>query len=196
MSTDAELRQIVDAIPAIARRAVAVPTKFFGTVISFDPGSGLADVTVDGDAQPVSVRVAVAGGVAIAQRVVIDFYPPHGALVTGVLGGVGGDVSLLVGYGQTFHHTGALTATESDIHYVPFPRVTRLLTGGVTVYGSGTVTADLKKNGAAIGDTLTITAAGMFTAEIDTIWAAGDAMTVEITDPGTGCSGLVVTEVP
>lgn len=105
-------------------------------------------------------------------------------------------LDLSVPQGQTFQHLSTLTATESDIYYVPVAKSTRLLTGGVTDYGSGTVTVVLNKNGSQVGETLSITGTGLFTASIGVGWVAGDEMTVEITGTGTNCSGLVVQEIP
>jgi hypothetical protein len=188
---DELLRLILAEVPRIAAESVAVPRVVLGQVDEYD--EGLARVVLDGDTLPSTIRVAVTGVVA-GDRVVVLTYPPHGALVIGVIGGIAGPVDPVMG--QTFHQTGALTASESDIHYVPFAKTTSELTGGVTVYGSGTVEAVLKQNGSPVGSPLSITGTGMFTAAIGVDWAAGDAMTVETTDPGTGCSGLVVTEVP
>lgn len=78
-------RLLVAQVPDLARRSVPVPTKRLGTVESFD--GARASVTLDGDASPVTIQVAVPGGVWPGQRVVVDFYPPHGALISGVLSG-------------------------------------------------------------------------------------------------------------
>jgi len=91
---------------------------------------------------------------------------------------------------QTFWYEGALAAAVSDIYWVPRPLSSRAFTGGVTTYGSGTVTVTLNKDGSAVA-TLSITGNGLFTTAIPLAWSPGDAMTAEITGAGTGCSGLV-----
>lgn len=87
---DALLRMLTDAVPDLARRSVETPVVRLGTVETFD-GEGTATVTLDGDLYPVAVAVAVASGVFPAQRVAVLFYPPHGALVAGVLGSTPGE---------------------------------------------------------------------------------------------------------
>ena len=91
---------------------------------------------------------------------------------------------------QTFHLEGALTATESDTYWLPQARSSRLFTGGVTTYGSGTVTVTLNKDGTAVA-TLSITGSGLFTVDAVLSWAKGDGMSAEVTGAGSGCSGLV-----
>lgn len=77
-------RLLIAQVPAIAQRSVLVPTIRLGTVESFDGYN--AGVTLDGDPSPVTVQNAQGAGVWPGQRVVVEFYPPHGALVIGVLG--------------------------------------------------------------------------------------------------------------
>lgn len=84
------MRLLVAQVPALARRSVPTPTVRLGTVDSFS-GQGTAMVVLDGDPASVSVQVGVPGGVWPGQRVTILCYPPHGAVVLGVLGPVGGE---------------------------------------------------------------------------------------------------------
>lgn len=95
----------------------------------------------------------------------------------------------------TFQHIGGLTLTESDIYWVTTTMDVATFEGGVTTYGSGTVTVTLNKNGSAVGDALTITSSGLFSADINETFIRGDAMTAEITGAGTGCIGLVTQPV-
>lgn len=85
ISQAALMRLLVAQVPPLAVRAVKVPTKRLATVESFDGAN--ARVVLDGDPAAVTIQVAVPGGVWPQQRVVVDFYPPHGALVTGILSG-------------------------------------------------------------------------------------------------------------
>lgn len=72
-------RQVAD----MARRAVQVPVKRFGTVTTAgDPPM----VTIDGDSAASPVANATGLTLPVGARVVLDFYPPHGVLITGILG--------------------------------------------------------------------------------------------------------------
>lgn len=92
---------------------------------------------------------------------------------------------------QTFHRIGALATDESETYWVPELMPSALLTGGLTVYGSGTVTATLNQNGTAVA-TLTMTSTGLYTTECNIQWKPGDGMSAEVTGAGTGCEGLVL----
>lgn len=96
---------------------------------------------------------------------------------------------------QTFHYRGALAVAESDIWWVTRNDLSRFFVGGVTVYGSGTVTVVLKRNGAVVS-TLSITGSGLFVADARVGWTQGDSMRTAITGTGAGCEGLVVDVLP
>lgn len=80
------MRLLAAQVPALARRAVQVPTKMLGTIeLDAAPGANTIRVRIDGADAPIDVLNATGRALAAAQRVVVDFYPPHGAVVSGVL---------------------------------------------------------------------------------------------------------------
>lgn len=83
---EALMRLLAAQVPALARRAVQVPTKMLAT-IEADQVAGASSVRtmVDGAPEPIDVLNATGRVLALGQRVVVDFYPPHGAVVSGVL---------------------------------------------------------------------------------------------------------------
>jgi len=83
------MRLLMAQVPPIARRAVQVPTKRFGTVT--DDAEDYVTVLIDGDEAAISVLNGTGALLLAGARVVVDFYPPHGALVSGILGVVAQD---------------------------------------------------------------------------------------------------------
>lgn len=80
------MRLIAQQVPAMARRAVPVPSTRLGSVAATsDPIVTYVEVLVDGDESSISVLNATGSVLAQGQRVVVSFYPPHGAMVSGVL---------------------------------------------------------------------------------------------------------------
>jgi hypothetical protein len=77
------VRAIMRHVPDLVNRVVKTPTKRLGFVVdapsAFDPVS----VIVDGDVNALEVINATGLRLAAGDRVVVDFYPPHGVLVTG-----------------------------------------------------------------------------------------------------------------
>lgn len=92
---------------------------------------------------------------------------------------------------KTFNLNGPLEAIDSDIYYVPYYPRSRLFAGGIKVYGSGTVTVELKRNGTVVS-TINCTSTGLFVARHDIHWQYGDQMVANMASPGVGCEGCVV----
>lgn len=87
MNTDSLLRLMAERLPGIARAAVPVPTKRLGTVAAAGTGTGTSvSVLVDGDTTAVSILNGTGRILPAGVRVWVDFYPPHGAVVTGLAG--------------------------------------------------------------------------------------------------------------
>lgn len=86
LSTEAIMRLIAQQVPQMARAAVQIPTIRLGTVNqTSDPAVNYVEVQVDGDPTPISVMNGLGHAIAAGQRVAIQFYPPHGAIVVGAL---------------------------------------------------------------------------------------------------------------
>lgn len=83
------MRLIMQAVPDAARRAVATQTKRLGFVATTQQaGNDVVSILVDGDTTPTTIINATGQPLTAGQRVVVDFYPPHGALVSGIIGPV------------------------------------------------------------------------------------------------------------
>lgn len=108
LSTEAIMRIVAAAVPDLARRSVDVPTVRIGTVDqTSDPSSTHVAVLMDGmDDQATSVLNGTGSVLFAGQRVSVLFYPPHGALVVGVL------PPLLI-LEQTWHTTYDVTSSGS-----------------------------------------------------------------------------------
>ena len=86
LTTEQIMRLIAQQVPAMARRSVPVPSTRLGSVAATsDPTVAYVEVLVDGDDSSISVLNATGVVLAQGQRVVVSFYPPHGAMVTGLL---------------------------------------------------------------------------------------------------------------
>lgn len=83
--TLADLRMLQQQIPDMARRAVSVPVLRIGSVVSYEAIDDLAQIILDADSLSTPVRNATGDTLAAGDRVVVQFYPPHGALVIGLL---------------------------------------------------------------------------------------------------------------
>ena len=86
LSAEQIMRLIAQAVPDMARRAVAQPTFRLGFVDQDqDPDDDYALVIADGDEDAVPVMnmtgVLLMGG----NRVMLTYYPPHGVIVSGVM---------------------------------------------------------------------------------------------------------------
>lgn len=92
---------------------------------------------------------------------------------------------------MTFQRRGTLALDESEVWWVPFDFGQTSFVGGLTVYGSGTPTIALNQNGTQVSE-LIVTSTGLYVDPTAIGWTTGDAMTVEITDAGSGCSGFIV----
>lgn len=84
-SAEAMMRLLLARVPAIARAAVATPTKRLGTVADDAELTTYVNVLVDGDDTAISVLNGTGAQLTAGQRVVVDFYPPNGAIVQGIL---------------------------------------------------------------------------------------------------------------
>lgn len=84
-SIEAIVRLLAARVPDMARAAVPVPTIRFGTVDETpDTSSTYVSVLVDGmDEQATAVLNGTGEVLGAGQRVVVLFYPPHGAIVAG-----------------------------------------------------------------------------------------------------------------
>lgn len=95
LSAQQALELMARAVPDIARRSVAVPETRLGVVAATQSGVTVS-VLVDGDGESREVLSGVPQLLTQGQRVVVQFYPPHGAVVIGVLA-VPGDNGPVVG---------------------------------------------------------------------------------------------------
>lgn len=103
---------------AAARRAVDLtprPTIRAGTVAQAAAPDRTVAVVIDGDAAPSICEVVGGDVLAPGDRVMVQFYPPHGAYVLGVLGGGAGSLAVSdygeVGGGAAEDLTSAVFAT-------------------------------------------------------------------------------------
>lgn len=74
-----------------------------GTIQAFDPGSGLAQVKVDGDPadQFTPVQSIVGANLVPGERVIVLFVPPHGAFIAGRVAGTGESAVIPSGWSAT-----------------------------------------------------------------------------------------------
>lgn len=75
----------LEAIGDVAKRVVQVPLKRLGYIESYDAPTNCAQVVLDGDSESICIQNATGLTLTEDLRVVIDFYPPHGVLITGVM---------------------------------------------------------------------------------------------------------------
>lgn len=76
---------LASVVPDMARRAVTVPIKRFGTVVETMSNGSVIAVLVDGDESTSMILNATDLIFPPGQRVVVDYYPPHGAIISGAL---------------------------------------------------------------------------------------------------------------
>jgi len=85
-----ERDRAVAAASAAVRRAAVVtprPTMRAGTVQQPVAGDGTMSVLVDGDTVASTVEFVAASTITTGDRVMVMFFPPHGAFVMGRVGG-------------------------------------------------------------------------------------------------------------
>lgn len=86
LSTEVVLRLIAAAVPDMARRAVAQQVRRLGFVDQDQvEGVPFTSVLVDGDDAPLSALSMTGVRLRRGDRVLVDFYPPHGVVISGVL---------------------------------------------------------------------------------------------------------------
>jgi hypothetical protein len=85
LTPEAIMSIVARAVPAMAIKAVPTVSKQLGEVVSASFDTSEVSVLLDGDVDPIPVVNATGYQLLEGHRVVVDFYPPHGVLVTGVL---------------------------------------------------------------------------------------------------------------
>lgn len=99
LTTEAVLRLMAAAVPEMARRAVAQQVRRLGFIDQDQvEGVAFATVLVDGDLTALSALNMTGSRLRQGERVLVDFYPPHGVIITGLLaekpwGAARGDVA-------------------------------------------------------------------------------------------------------
>ena len=160
LSTEAIMRIVAAQVPDIARRSVEVPTVRIGTVDqTTDPSSTYVAVLMDGmDDQATAVLNGTGSVLLAGQRVSVLFYPPHGAMVVGVLAPV-------IVPEQIF----------STLLTVPSAAVTTTSTEGLSTWTEETTTGGGWE--ADSGGRLVCRVAGLWQASLHSGWASRGAGT-------------------